>query len=97
MIGGNCSIVGCTTSRNKNKRNKDKESIPIFRLPSGKKPEHEKWRKDMLNIITKDRVIDAKFQEMIDKNNVFVCGLHFRKEDLLYCKYATQIIVYFGY
>ena len=79
----------------RNKYKKEGKDIPIMRVPSGKKPEHEEWRKDMLNIITKDRVVDAKFQEIIDKNNVFVCGLHFKEEDLLHCKYATLLCVYF--
>ncbi|XP_066935957.1 uncharacterized protein [Clytia hemisphaerica] len=62
-----------------------------MRIPSGKKHGQEKWRKDMLNIITKDRVVDARFQAMIDKNNVFICGLHFREEDLYHYVRNTVI------
>ena len=79
MTGSNCSIVGCNISR----RHK---GVSIMRIPSGKKYGEEQWRKDMLSIITKDRVIDERFQKMIDKNNVFVCEKHFKKEDLYYCK-----------
>ena len=84
MTGSNCSIVGCSTSRNANKTLE--VPIPIMRIPSGKKYGEEEWRKQMLNIITKDRVIDERFQKMIDKNDVFVCAKHFKEEELYHCK-----------
>ena len=54
MPGANCAIVNCSSSR------KDK-GVGIFKVPTGKDDESEKWRAEMLNIITKDRVVDELF------------------------------------
>ena len=77
MTGSNCSVYGCNTSR----RHKHLSQI---RLPNPNK--FPQWRKDMLAIITRDRVLDKKFKEQIEKNNVYICEKHFRDEDFYHCK-----------
>ena len=69
MPGANCSIYGCGTSR----RN---EGVGIFRLPSAKDDNTKKWRSEILNVISKDRVVNASFKEKIEKNTVYVCEKH---------------------
>ena len=56
MPGENCAIVGCST----NCWHKD---ICLFKLRMAK-PNYEttmSWRKAMLNVITRDRVVDNDF------------------------------------
>ena len=53
MPGANCSIVGCPVSR----RYKE---ISIFKVPSGTNEFKLKWRRDLFNITTKDRVVDLR-------------------------------------
>ena len=74
MPGENCSIFGCGTCRNQSVHG-------IFKIPTAKDLT-KKWRSDMLSIITKDRVVDAKFKKRIDANKVFICEKHSDKEQL---------------
>ena len=70
MPGANCSIYGCKTSR------KDK-GIAIFRVPTGEDEFSTKWRDEIVNIITKDRVIDKNLRRQIDTKNLYTCELHY--------------------
>ena len=79
MPGANCAIVNCSSSR------KDK-GVGIFKVPTGKDDESKKWRAEMLNIITKDRVVDELFRKKIEKDTVYVCEKHFKEDDIWYCK-----------
>ena len=36
----------------------------------------------MLNVIIKDRVVDANFKKQIEKDHVYVCEQHFRECDM---------------
>ena len=77
MTGDNCAIVDCGANRRT-------KGIGIFKLPSLKL--HPIWRKDWLNEITKNQVIDAKFKEKIKNDTVFTCERHFEDDDLEICK-----------
>ena len=59
MSGENCAFVGCST----NLRHKE---ISMFKLPTAK--DKTKWRREMLNVITKDRVADENFKKQIEKD-----------------------------
>ena len=78
--GANCSIYGCHTSR----KHKD---IGIFCMPTAKDEFTKQWRAEMINIILRDRVIDESLQRQIDNNTLHICELHFKEEDLYYCKF----------
>ena len=39
------------------------KEISLFKLPTAKDETTEKWRKEMLNVITKDKVVDANFKK----------------------------------
>lgn len=78
MPGDNCSVYGCGSCR----RHKD---IRIFKLP--REAVDKGWRDLWLGEIKKTRTVDKKFQEQIDKNNVFTCKKHFKEEDIIVCKY----------
>ena len=84
MPGENCAIFGCGTCRN--------QSIyGIFKIPSPKDDFNKKWREEMLSLITRDRIVDAKFKLQIEKNRVFICEKHFAADQLYYCKCSYHI------
>ena len=56
MPGANCSIFGCTKSRTT-------KGLAIFGIPKKDDEWHRDWREKLVNIITKDREIDADLKE----------------------------------
>ena len=79
MPGANCSIYGCPTSR----RNKE---ISIFKIPSPNSESNKKWRSELINIVTKDRVVDDNLQRQIDSNRIYICEKHFCEDQFWICK-----------
>ena len=73
MPGANCSIYDCSISR----RN---PGVAIFRVTRGKDEYNTEWRKKLVNIITKDRVIDPGLKAQIEKQNLYICEKHFSVE-----------------
>ena len=51
MVGANCSIFGCSSSRRKS-------GVVIFKVPQGDDEWSSNWRKSIISVVTKDRVID---------------------------------------
>lgn len=80
MPGANCSVYGCATSRRT-------KYISIFGLPAGEDDYNANWRQQMVNIITKDRVIDQSLKVQIDKKTLHVCELHFEDNNIIRSKY----------
>jgi len=76
MPGANCSIFGCNTSRRM-------VGLGIFKIPSGDDEFNTKWRNKLLDIVTKNRVVDSAMLERINKKRIFICELHFT-ENLFY-------------
>ena len=73
MPGANCSIFGCPVSR----RYKD---ISIFKVPSGTNEFKLKWRRDLINVITKNRVVDQSLRKQIESDKLYICERHFYKK-----------------
>ena len=74
MLGANCSIFGFwlrevphTSQRNR--------SVSLFKIPSINDDFNKEWRKKVLHIITKDRVIDESLKTQIKK---FICENHYK-------------------
>ena len=76
MPGANCSIFGCSTSRKS-------KGIAIFRVPTGDDEYSSQWRRKLVDIITKDREIDASLRNQIEKRTLNTCELHYPKETLI--------------
>ena len=65
MVGANCSILGCSSS-------KRKSGVAIFKVPQGVDQWSSDWRKNIISVAAKDRVIDKALRERITKKNIFV-------------------------
>ena len=96
MPGANYSIRGCSSSRRS-------KGISIFNIPKKnlkfKEAEQEKWRNDMINIITRDREIDSDLRRQIIEDRLHICEKHFQPDEMYYCKfifnlYWSLIIIY---
>lgn len=81
MPGGNCAIFGCPSSR----RHK---GIALFRVTKGKSDFDVSWRKNVLQVIKKDRVIDQVLKKRFEEGDIFICEKHFTKESVNQCKLA---------
>ena len=68
MPGANCSIFGYVSR--------------IFKVPSGTNAFKSKWRRNLINVITKDRVVDQSLQKQIECNKLDICERHFSQDQL---------------
>ena len=75
MVGANCSIFCCSSSRRKS-------GVAIFKVPQGDDEWSSNWRKSIISVVTKDRVIDKALRERIMKKNIFDCEKHILKISL---------------
>nr|XP_047145142.1 uncharacterized protein LOC124818371 [Hydra vulgaris] len=75
MPGANCSIYGCTTSRYSH-------DIAIFSLPKGQDDCNVEWRRKLIEIITKDRLIDSALRKQIASESLHVCEKHFEDHEV---------------
>ena len=80
MVGANCSIFGCSSSRRK-------YGVAIFKVPHGDDEWSSNWRKSIISFVTKDRVIDKALRERIMKKNIFVCEKPYSEDQLIRCMY----------
>ena len=55
MSGENCAIYGCSNSQRQ-------KGISFFKVPLPNSDFNKKWGSELINIITKDREIDASLQ-----------------------------------
>ena len=84
MPGANCSIFGCGVLR------KPKyQGIGIFKIPPSSEKNKESWRKALLRVVTRDRVVDASFRKQIEEGSVFFCERHFTPEDIEIRKFRS--------
>ena len=63
--GANRSIFGCTKSRTT-------KGLAIFGIPKKDDEWHRDWRKNVVNIITKDREIDADLRDQTERKSLHV-------------------------
>ena len=73
MPAKNCAFVECHVYRKKG-------GYSIFNVPKGEDEWSKNWRKQLIDIITKYRVVDAKFRCQIKKKNISICDRHFTED-----------------
>ena len=76
MPGDNCAFNKCGVNRRT-------KGVGLFKLPKGKDVEHEKWRRDILNVLTKFRVQDDNFKRQLANDSLHICERHFLEEEIL--------------
>ena len=80
MVGSNCSIAGCHASRRH-------LGVAIFKVPKPSNEFNIQWTNNIVQIIVRDRKIDALLQKQIDDYNVHVCERHlyrhYREDQLI--------------
>ena len=86
MPGANCSIFGCSVSRRTS-------GIAIFKIPGGNDEFSSSWREKLVNIITKDRVIDKGLRNQIDKRKLHICEMHYTEDQILRSKLTQSIFI----
>ena len=78
-------MLNCGTSRYQKK-------ISLFKLATPKDEFHKKWRRDMQNIITRDRETDGNLNRQIEKDTVHMCEKHFSEEQFYICEFYVCLI-----
>ena len=81
MPGENCAIFGCSASRKI-------KGISFFNVPLPNNEMNKKWGNELINVITKDREVDASLKKRIETRKLFICEQHFSEEQ--YYKYDTR-------
>ena len=76
----NCTFNECFKNR-ANKSGKY-QSLALFKLTGRKGEFYEKWKKEVLNIVTKYKHVDANFKKQIQSGNIYICEKHYKKEDV---------------
>ena len=75
--GGNCAIYGCSSSRTT-------AVVSLFKVPFSKEdPYMINWRNKIVDIITRDRIIDSNLRSQIQNCRLHICELHYQEEKLL--------------
>ena len=86
MPGNNCAIPGCSTFR----------ATPGVALLGMRKSDDEynvNRRKNIADIITKIRVVDASLKRQIERKSLHICEKHYPEEKLIRCKYKIITII----
>ena len=76
MPGANCYFPECGVSRTKKY-----EGVGIFQIPMRNDEFYTKWRKDILDILSKYRM-DKDLKARTLAGNIYICERHFQKEDI---------------
>ena len=82
----NCAIPNCFTSRNEKYK-----GISLFKIPGGKGEYSMKWSKELLNIITKYRIIDTKLRKLIESKRLYICERHYLPNQIIHRKYIMPL------
>ena len=57
MVGANCSSFGCSSSGRKS-------GVAIFKVPQGDDEWSSNWKKSIISVVLKDRLIDKVFSSV---------------------------------
>ena len=76
----NCSVPGCGVARTPKY-----EGTSIFKIPQRKNEFYTEWRKKLVNIIDKNRLLTPTFKkEVLEcKRALYICERHFDVNDII--------------
>jgi len=72
MPGKNCCFPQCTVSQTQRHA-----GIKLFKVTTRKDEFHSNWRKKVINIISRYRVLDKIFYDRLENGRVFICEKHY--------------------
>uniref|UniRef100_A0A7M5WQG4 THAP-type domain-containing protein n=1 Tax=Clytia hemisphaerica TaxID=252671 RepID=A0A7M5WQG4_9CNID len=70
------------------------KGVSLFKLPS--KAIDRDWKKQLVDIIKKYRVVDKCLQSRIDESKVWLCSLHFTESDFEYTRTGLRKLKLFA-
>ena len=83
MPGDNCAIPGCSTSR-------ATLGVALLGIPKNNDEHNVNWRKNVVDMITKIRVVDASLKRQTERKSLHLYEKHYPKEKLIRCKYKIM-------
>ena len=83
MPGDNCAIPGCSTAR-------ATPGVVLLGMPKDDDEYNENWRKNIVGMINKMRVVDASLKRQIERKSLHFCEKHYPEEKLIRCKYKIM-------
>ena len=86
MPGDNCAIPGCSTFRGT-------PSVALLGMPKNDDEYYVNWRKSIVDMITKTRVVDASLKRQIKRRSLHFCEKHYPEEKFIRCKYNIMTIL----
>ena len=89
MPGASCAFPGCGMSRKQ-------EGVGIFKIPTRNDSFYNEWRKNLLDVLIKYRVVDKCFKKLISEGKVYLCERHFIEQDIERTS-KFVIVLHFGY
>eukprot|EP00794_Sanderia_malayensis_P001208 gene1208-584_t len=79
MPGVNCCFNECGVNRRKTKSG---IKYSLFKIPTAIDEKSEKWRREVLNVITRFRVQDDDFKRQMTNDKLHICEKHYKPDDI---------------
>ena len=67
--------------------------VAIFKLPTRKVD--VTWKKEIIQIIEKYRIVDENLRERLELGNAYVCKLHYKKDDIEFTSKLQNKFLFF--
>ena len=83
MPGDNCAVPGCSTST-------ATPGVVLLGMPKEDDEYNVNWRKNIVDMNSKIRVVDASLKRQIERKSLHFCEKHYREEKLIHCKYKIM-------
>ena len=74
MPGDNCGIPGCSTFR-------ATPGLVLLGMPKNSDEYDVNWRKNIVDMITKIRLVDASLKRQIERKSLHFCEKHYLEEN----------------
>ena len=86
MPGDNRAIPGCSTSR-------ATPGVALLGMPKNDDEYNVNWRRNIVDLTTKIRVVDASLERQIERKSLQFCEKHYPEEKLIQYKYKIITIL----
>ena len=86
MPGDNCAVPGRSTSR-------ATPGVALLDMLKINDEYNVNWRKNIVDIITKIRVVDVSLKRQIERKSLHFCEKRYSEEKLIRCKYKIMTIL----